>query len=111
MQNLLTITENAVNKAKSLLKQAGKPDAAIRIKVISGGCSGMEYKIEPDPNPPQPGDKVVESQGLRVYLDPKGLLYMVGSELDYEFSLMGSKFKFKNPNSVAECSCGESFTV
>ncbi len=71
----------------------------------------MEYKIEPDSNPPNPRDTVVESQGLKVYLDSKGLLYMAGSELDYVSSLMGSGFKIKNPQAVAECSCGQSFTV
>ncbi len=71
----------------------------------------MEYRLEPDTEAPKPGDSVVETQGLKIYLDAKGLLYMVGSELDYVTSLMGSKFKFKNPQAVAECSCGESFTV
>ena len=110
MPDLLTITDNAAEKAKSLLEKTGKP-AALRVRVISGGCAGMEYKLEPDFEEPKPGDKVVETKGIKIYLDPKGLLYMVGSELDYESSLMGSKFKFKNPHSVAECSCGESFTV
>lgn len=71
----------------------------------------MEYKLELDENPPGPKDNVVETNGLRLYLDPKGLLYMAGSELDYVSSLMNSGFKFKNPQAVAECSCGQSFTV
>lgn len=108
---LITITENAAKKAKELLAKTGKPDAALRVRVISGGCSGMEYKIEPDTEPPKAGDNVVETQGLKVYLDSKGLLYMAGSELDYVSSLMNSGFKFRNPQSVAECSCGQSFTV
>src|SRR5688572_18465959 len=107
----ITVTETAAKKAKALLEKSGKPGAAIRVKVISGGCSGMEYRIEPDTEPPKPGDTVVETQGLRVYLDSKGLLYMIGSELDYTSSLIGSGFKFKNPQAVAECSCGQSFTV
>lgn len=111
MAQLITITENAAKKAKQLLEKTGKPGGALRVKVISGGCSGMEYKLEPDWDPPKPGDSIVEAQGLKVYLDPKGLLYMAGSELDYVSSLMGSSFKFKNPQAVAECSCGQSFTV
>lgn len=107
----LKITDRAADKAKSLLEKIGQPRSALRVNVVSGGCAGMEYTIEPDANPPRPGDKVVEDKGVRIYLDPKGLLYMVGSTLDYESSLMGSKFKFTNPNAVAECSCGESFTV
>ncbi len=108
---LITVTEKAAKKAKELLEKTGKPGGAFRVRVISGGCSGMEYKIEPDWGPPKPGDNVVETQGLKIYLDAKGLLYITGSELDYVASLMGSSFKFKNPQTVAECSCGQSFTV
>ncbi len=111
MANLITLTENAAKKAKSLLEKSGQAGAALRVRVISGGCSGMEYKIEPDSEPPAPNDQVVESQGVKVYLDAKGLLYLAGTELDYVSSLTGSGFKFKNPNAVAECSCGQSFTV
>jgi iron-sulfur cluster assembly accessory protein len=111
MAELFTVSEAAAKKAQALLQKAGKPDAALRVRVISGGCSGLEYKIEPDAEPPQKGDTVVESRGLRVYLDAKGLLYMAGSELDYATSLMSSGFKIKNPQAAAECSCGQSFTV
>lgn len=71
----------------------------------------MEYKIEPDWEPPKTNDNVVEAFGLKVYLDAKGLLYLAGSELDYVSALTGSGFKMKNPQAVAECSCGQSFTV
>ncbi len=108
---LISLSENAAKKAKSLLEKTGRPDAALRIRVVSGGCSGLEYKIEPDENPPKAGDTVIEDKGLKVYLDAKGLLYLAGSELDYVSSLMGSGFKMKNPQAVAECSCGQSFTV
>ena len=108
---VITLTQRAATKAKSLLEKTGKPSAAIRVKVISGGCAGMEYKIEPDFEPAKFNDIVVEQDGVKVYLDPKGLLYMVGAELDYVSSLTGSGFKFRNPNAVAECSCGDSFTV
>lgn len=111
MAAYITITDRAVAKAKQLLEKAGKPEAALRVKVLSGGCSGMEYKLEPDTEAPKPSDSVIEQQGLKVYLDSKGLLYMAGSELDYVTSLASSGFKFKNPNAVAECSCGQSFTV
>lgn len=108
---MLTLTENAANKAKALLAKTGKPDAALRIRVLSGGCSGLEYRIEPDYEAPNPKDTVVESRGLKIYLDAKCLLYMAGSEMDYVSSLMGSGFKIRNPQAVAECSCGQSFTV
>lgn len=108
---LLAITPSAAAKAKSLLEKTGKPNAALRVRVVSGGCSGMEYKIEPDENFPKPGDTVIEDQGIKVYLDAKGLLYLAGSVMDYVSSLSGSGFKMRNPNAVAECSCGQSFTV
>jgi iron-sulfur cluster assembly accessory protein len=108
---MITLTENAAKKVRSLLDKTGQPGAALRLRVTSGGCSGMEYKIEPDANPPKPTDTVVETQGIKVYMDAKGLLYMAGSELDYVSSLMSSGFKIKNPQAAAECSCGLSFTV
>ena len=111
MPSLIALTESAAKKAMTLIEKTGKPGAALRIRVISGGCSGMEYKIEPDWDPPTPKDTVVESHGIKVYLDSKGLLYMAGSEMDYVASLMGAGFKIKNPQAVAECSCGQSFTV
>jgi len=108
---MITLTENAAKKVRQLLEKSGQPNAALRLRVTSGGCSGMEYKIEPDAQPPKPTDTVVETQGIKVYMDAKGLLYMAGSELDYVSSLMASGFKVKNPQSAAECSCGLSFTV
>lgn len=108
---MISLTTRAHEKAKTLLEKTGRPEAALRVRVISGGCAGMEYKLEPDFSPPQPGDTVVDSNGVKIYLDPKGLLYMAGSELDYVTSLMGSGFRFKNPNAVTECVCGESFSA
>jgi iron-sulfur cluster assembly protein len=108
---MVTLTERAAQKAKALLEKTGKPGGALRISVMSSGCSGLEYKIGPDFDGPKPKDQVAESFGLKIYLDAKSLLYMAGSELDYVSSLMSSGFKIKNPQSVAECSCGQSFTV
>ena len=111
MAQMLTLTESAAKKAQALLQKAGKAEAALRIRVVSGGCSGLEYRIEPDVEAPKPTDTVVESRGVKVYLDAKGLLYMAGSELDWVQTLMSSGFKIRNPQAAAECSCGQSFTV
>jgi len=108
MDTLITVTPQAAEKAKQLLSKSGKK--ALRVKVTSSGCAGLSYKLEPADDP-EPKDAVQEAHGLKVYLDPKSLLYLVGTELTYESSLMNSGFKFKNPNAVATCSCGESFTV
>lgn len=111
MAEMLTVSDAAAKKAQALLQKIGKPEAALRIRVVSGGCSGLEYKIEPDVEAPKATDTVIESRGVKVYLDAKGLLYMAGSELDYSSSLMSSGFKIRNPQSAAECACGQSFTV
>ena len=110
MPEIIALTDRAAKTAKSLLGKKGMTDGAIRVSVISGGCSGLQYTLEPV-REPQPGDTVVEQKGVKVFLDPKGLLYLAGTEMDYKVSLMDSKFVFKNPNAVAQCSCGESFTV
>ena len=111
MSELFTVSELAARKAQALLEKSGKVGAALRVRVTSGGCSGLEYKIEPDAEGPKAGDTVVESRGIKVYLDAKGLLYLAGSELDYKSSLMSSGFKIHNPQAAAECACGQSFTV
>jgi iron-sulfur cluster assembly protein len=108
---LIEVTERAAKKAKDMLTKSGIVEQAIRVKVLAGGCSGMSYKVEPAAQGAQPGDQVVEAHGLKVCLDPKSVLYLVGTTLDYESSLILSRFKFINPNATATCSCGESFTV
>jgi iron-sulfur cluster assembly protein len=108
--DLITVTPQAAERVKQLLNKVGKPNGALRVKVASGGCSGLSYNLEPA-DQPTPQDAVIETQGIRVFLDKKSLLYLAGTELFYESGLMGSGFKFKNPNAVASCSCGESFTV
>ena len=108
---LITVTEKAAVKAKELLAKQGLTAGAVRVKVTSGGCSGFSYNLEPTADAPQKGDQVVETNGLKVYLDPKSLLFIAGTELDYESTLMSQKFVFKNPNASSSCSCGESFSV
>jgi iron-sulfur cluster assembly protein len=111
MLSLIDVTEKAAHKAKDLLAKRGMPEGAIRVRVLAGGCSGMSYDLQPTDEPPQPGDKTVEAHGLKVYLDPKSLLYLAGTTLDYESTLISQRFKFINPNATHSCSCGESFAV
>lgn len=108
---VIDVTEKAAQKAKELLNKQGFPNGAIRVKITSGGCSGLSYTMEPTDGPPQKGDNVVEQHGVKVYLDAKSLLYLAGTQLDYEQTLLAQRFKFKNPNATHTCSCGESFTV
>ena len=107
---LLTITEKATKKIKEIAAKQGKPAAALRIQVVGGGCSGLSYQFG-FAEEVSSKDKVFENEGVKVAVDAKTLLYIAGSELDYEQTLMKSGFKVKNPNASVSCSCGESFSV
>ena len=107
---LLSITEKAAEKIKQIAQKQGKPENALRIQVVGGGCSGLSYQFG-FADEISPKDKVMEQHGVKVALDARTLLYVAGSELDYEQGLMKSGFKVKNPNATVSCSCGESFSV
>jgi iron-sulfur cluster assembly protein len=107
----VTITDAAVDYAKKRLAQRGTPDAAIRLGVRGGGCSGFSYVIEFADDPPRERDFVYEAGGVRFYVDKKSFVYLAGSALDYEKTLVFSGFKFKNPQEASRCGCGHSFTV
>jgi iron-sulfur cluster assembly protein len=107
----VTITDAAVDYAKKRLVQRGTPDAAIRLGVRGGGCSGFSYVIEFADDPPRERDLVYEAGGVRFYVDKKSFVYLAGSALDYEKTLVFSGFKFKNPQEASRCGCGHSFTV
>jgi iron-sulfur cluster assembly protein len=97
--------------AKQRLAQRGTPNAAIRLGIKGGGCSGFSYVIEFSDDPPRERDIVQEFGGVRFYVDKKSLVYLAGSVLDYEKTVMFQGFKFKNPQEASRCGCGHSFTV
>ncbi len=107
---LLSITEKAAVKVRQIAEKQGKPVSALRIQVVGGGCSGLSYTFG-FAETLDPKDKLFEQHGIKVAVDPRTLLYIAGSELDYEQTLMKSGFKVKNPNATVSCSCGESFSV
>jgi len=107
----VTITDGAVEYAKKRLAQRGTPDAAIRLGVRGGGCSGFSYVIEFADDAPKERDLVFEAGGVRFYVDKKSFVYLAGSALDYEKTLVFQGFKFKNPQEASRCGCGHSFTV
>ena len=109
-EKLCKITERAGTKLTSLLTRQGRPEGALRMAVIGGGCSGLQYKMDLV-NGPANRDIMVESAGVRVVIDPKSALFVSGSELDYSDDLQKGGFKVTNPNAVAHCSCGESFSA
>lgn len=108
---MITVSENAKLKAINLMREDNKPeDSFIRVGVEGGGCSGLSYKLEFD-NQLKEGDQVFEDKGMKIVVDKKSFLYLVGTELDYSGGLNGKGFVFNNPNASRTCGCGESFAV
>ena len=108
---MITVTENAKNHALNLMKEENRPaDSFIRVGVEGGGCSGLSYKLEFD-NVKKDGDQMFEDKGVKIVVDRKSFLYLVGTELEYTGGLNGKGFVFNNPNASRTCGCGESFSV
>lgn len=105
------VSPGAVEFARQKLDKRGTPDAAIRLGIKGGGCSGYSYVIEFADDPPRDRDRVYEHEGVRFYVDKKSLVYLAGSTLDYERTLMFQGFKFRNPQEASSCGCGHSFTM
>ena len=108
-ERLIKITASAANRVSTLLKKQGRPGGVLRVSVVGGGCSGLQYKMDLQ-DAPANRDFLVETSGVRVVVDPKSALYVTGSELDYLDALSGG-FKVMNPNAATSCSCGESFSA
>ena len=104
------IHESAVRRLRELMEQRQTPEAGLRLAVRGGGCSGLAYALE-WAEKPRERDKIFERDGVRVFVDPKSYLYLIGTELVFEQTLMASGFKLNNPNVKAACGCGESFSV
>src|SRR5438093_2258159 len=108
-ERLIKLTPSAASKVSTLLTKQGRPNGVLRVAVIGGGCSGLQYKMDLQDGPAN-RDILVQSAGVRVVVDPKSALYVTGSELDFLEALDGG-FKVKNPNAATSCSCGESFSA
>ena len=109
-ERLIKVTSSAATKVNSLLTKQGRPAGVLRVAVVGGGCSGLQYKMDLQ-DAPANRDILVESTGIKVVVDPKSALYVTGSELDYVEALQDGGFKVKNPNAATSCSCGESFSA
>jgi iron-sulfur cluster assembly accessory protein len=108
-ERLIKLTSSAGTKVGSLLAKQGRVNGVLRVAVVGGGCSGLQYKMDLQ-DAPANRDILVETAGVRVVVDPKSALYVTGSELDFIDALDGG-FKVKNPNAATSCSCGESFSA
>jgi iron-sulfur cluster assembly protein len=106
---VITLSERAAAEIKTLLEEQGTPDAALRVWVAGGGCSGLQYGMAIDEAQPEDGDQILGDQGVKIYLDNLSLPYMKGSVVDYVDDVLGGGFKIENPNAVKSCGCGSSF--
>ncbi len=107
---ILTLTESAAERVKALLEGRGKPSFGIRIGIKSKGCNGLSYTLE-FADEAGPYDEVIDSHGVKVLVDPKAVMFILGSEMDYAEDKLSSGFVFNNPNEKGRCGCGESFHV
>lgn len=104
---VMTLTDAAAERVKSIMAKASKPVLALRLGVKNGGCAGMEYTMEWAEHL-KPLDEVVEDKGVKVFIDPKAVLFLLGTQMDYKESMLKSGFTFNNPNQTSACGCGES---
>jgi iron-sulfur cluster assembly protein len=107
---VMAVTPAAAERVKALIEGRAKPTAGIRIGVRSKGCSGLSYTLE-FADKQEPMDEVIETQGVKLLIDPKASLFLIGTEMDYAEEKLKSGFVFRNPNEKGRCGCGESFHV
>jgi iron-sulfur cluster assembly protein len=107
---VVTLTDSAAERVREIMGKAEKPYAGLRVGVKNGGCAGQEYVLE-YAAAADPLDEVVEDKGVTILIEPKAVLFLIGSEIDYEVSKLSAKFVFHNPNETDACGCGESVTI
>jgi iron-sulfur cluster assembly protein len=106
----MNVTEAAAARVRELVDRAGKPVAGVRVGVKNGGCAGMSYTMDLAETVAK-GDEVVEAQGVKVLIDPKAVLFLLGTTMDFSVDKMSAKFVFRNPNETSACGCGESVSI
>jgi iron-sulfur cluster assembly protein len=107
---VVTLSESAAARVREIMARAEKPYAGLRVGVKNGGCAGQEYVLE-YADAADPLDEVVEDKGVRILIEPKAVLFLIGTQIDYEVSRLSAKFVFNNPNQTDACGCGESVTI
>ena len=106
----MSLTDAAAARIKQIMANSEKPIAGLRVGVKNGGCAGMEYTME-YAEQQDPLDDVVEDRGVRLFIDPKAVLFLLGTEMDYQVETLSSGFVFRNPNETSACGCGESVSI
>jgi iron-sulfur cluster assembly protein len=107
---VLTLSDAAANRVQEIIEKADRPIAGVRVGVKNGGCAGMSYTMEYAEGA-KPGEDVVEDKGVKVFVDPKAVLFLLGTEMDYQTTKLAAQFVFKNPNQTSACGCGESVAI
>jgi iron-sulfur cluster assembly protein len=107
---VLSLTDAAAARVKAIIAKADKPIVGVRVGVKNGGCAGMSYTME-YAEARNPLDEVMEDKGVTILIDPKAVLFLLGTEMDFETSKMSSQFVFRNPNQTSACGCGESVAI
>jgi len=109
-KQVITLSDSAAQRVKEIMEQAKEPIVGLRVGVASGGCAGMSYVME-YAKKTNPNDEIIEDKGVKVLIDPKAIMYLLGTEMDYKKEEFSSTFVFKNPNETERCGCGESFKI
>ena len=108
MKQVITLSDNAANRIKEIISNDETKSIGVRVGVKSGGCAGMSYVME-YAKEINPTDEIIEDKGVKVFIDPSAIMYLLGTEMDYKKEQFSSTFIFKNPNETERCGCGESF--
>ncbi len=108
MKQVITLSDNAANRIKEIMSNNEKNSIGVRVGVKSGGCAGMSYIME-YAKEINSTDEIIEDKGVKVFIDPSAIMYLLGTEMDYKQEQFSSTFVFKNPNETERCGCGESF--
>ena len=110
MKQVITLSDNAASRIKEILSNDETKSIGVRVGVKSGGCAGMSYIMEYTKEI-NPTDEIIEDKGVKVFIDPGAIMYLLGTEMDYKKEELASTFVFKNPNETERCGCGESFKI
>jgi len=109
-KQIIKLSDNAAKRIKEIISDNQKNTLGVRIAVKSGGCAGMEYVLE-YANTINPNDELIEEKGVKVFVDPAAIIYLIGTVMDFKKNEFSSSFVFNNPNETERCGCGESFKV
>ena len=109
-KQIIKLSDNAATRIKEIMSSADSNAIAVRVGVKSGGCAGLSYVMEYAEDI-KPNEEIIDQKGVKVLIDPKAIMYLLGTEMDYKKEKFSSQFIFKNPNETERCGCGESFKI